>query len=193
MSVPSTSVVRSGGETPREEDVELPETSRRLWNIVACAAAAVLGVHATGAAAPRGGTASTGGAALAVSCQVVLDGGHRRVGGWGGDCRRGLAHGLGAVRFVSESGDGVFAGRAVGGLFVSGVTTLKGGGYTQILQEVAHPPKGMDAAAMASETAFRDAFAGAAQASAAYRRAGNVASARYYAALRLQLIRGQPE
>jgi len=114
-------------------------------------------------------------------------------GQWAGMCRRGLAHGSGAMRIRIGDEDGVFAGHAIAGRAVSGITTLSSGNYFPLAPEAPRPPGGSDAAAIATERAFRNAFDGAAAASRAYAATGNGASARYYRTLRQQLIDGQPE
>lgn len=115
------------------------------------------------------------------------------IGRWAGMCRRGLAHGVGAMRIRIGDEDGVFTGQAIAGRAVSGITTLSSGNYYPLAPEAPRPPGGSDAAAIATERAFRNAFDGAATASRAYAAAGNGTSARYYRQLRQRLIDGQPE
>ncbi len=117
----------------------------------------------------------------------------RPMGRWAGECLRGRAHGSGAMRIRIGDEDGVFAGRAVAGRPVSGITTLSSGNYFPLAPETPRPPDGQDAAAVAFERAFREAFDGATAASRAYAAAGNARSARYYRRLRQRLIEGQPE
>ncbi len=117
----------------------------------------------------------------------------RPMGRWAGECLRGRAHGSGAMRIRIGDEDGVFAGRAVAGRPVSGITTLSSGNYFPLAPETPRPPDGQDAAAVAFERAFREAFDGATAASRAYAAAGNATSARYYRQLRQRLIEGQPE
>lgn len=115
------------------------------------------------------------------------------IGRWAGMCHRGLAHGVGAMRIRIGDENGVFTGQAIAGRAVSGITTLSSGNYFPLAPEAPRPPDGSDAAAVATERAFRNAFEGAAAASRAYSAMGNGASARYYRQLRQKLIDGQPE
>ena len=114
-------------------------------------------------------------------------------GAWAGGCAGGIASGHGAMRVTGPNGRGVFAGRADAGRPQSGVTILERGDFFPLAPEVSDPPAGMDAASMANDHAFLDAYAGAMAASEVYRRAGNVSSARYYRALRIRLERGRIE
>jgi hypothetical protein len=128
-----------------------------------------------------------------VSTCTIREPGSAVVRRWAGGCHRGLGdgHGAGPMRLNDE--EGVFAGRASNGRPISGVLTLPDGGFFLLAPENPHPPPYTDAAAWASDLAFRDAFAGAAAAARAYQAAGNTASARYYVTLRRHLIEGQPE
>ena len=167
--------------------VALTASARTIGQTPGIRGSASESTRSRAAAPPKSGSGP------AVSCQVMLDGGHRRVGGWAGSCWRGkLADGLGAVRITTADGTGVFAGRAVGGLLISGITILHGG-FILLSPEGQSPGRGVDPVAVATESAFRDAINGAAQASAAYRKVGNVASAQYYARMKNELVRGRPE
>ncbi|PTQ60106.1 hypothetical protein C8J45_11357 [Sphingomonas sp. PP-CE-3G-477] len=139
----------------------------------------------------------------ATTCHVLIDdayrpagkwSGYHPIGRWGGSCRGDLADGLGAIPVRTSQGDeGVFAGRAEAGRLRSGIININKGGFQMIAPEQTETPEGIDPAAWASNLAFNNAFAGAAEASARYRAAGNTASANYYARLRAKLIAGQPE
>ncbi|WP_242201780.1 hypothetical protein [Sphingomonas hankookensis] len=136
--------------------------------------------------------AAAPGPVTGVKCRIAMDGGPV-MGGWAGACRAGLADGLGAGRVRDRSGPGVFAGRARAGQATYGIVVLDGGGFTMVATTPEPERPYIDQAADTSEHAFRNSFAGAAAAAEAHRRAGNVASARYYRQLRARLIAGQPE
>ena len=76
---------------------------------------------------------------------------------------------------------------------LSGITVLDNGDFYPLAPERETADRTADPAALASERAFDDAFRGAGRASAAYRAAGNMASAAFYAGLERRLRRGQPE
>lgn len=127
------------------------------------------------------------------TCAVAATSHGKPAGKWAGGCRAGRAEGPGAMRIDGPNGRGVFAGRATCGRPTSGVTTLEDGALFPLAPTPTNAPRYMDAASMATDKAFRNAFDGAAAASNAYARAGNAASARYYRDLRAKLLNGQPE
>ena len=127
------------------------------------------------------------------TCAARVAGEIAPAGRWSGGCRGGQASGHGAVRVRVAGRHGVFAGRAEHGMPLSGITVLDNGDFYPLAPERETADRTADPAALASERAFDDAFRGAGRASAAYRAAGNMASAAFYAGLERRLRRGQPE
>jgi hypothetical protein len=97
---------------------------------------------------------------------------------WSGSCRSGLAHGRGTLRaFEGGKVVQVFYGRLEAGQPRLGAIDL-GGGFKAGRFEAGRPVADGDRDTLIK--AFDEAAAAARQVSAAYRRAGNVASARFY-------------